>query len=38
MYDMTTKTYNFEQVDKLYKNKIKRLDNNLGEIYDYLKP
>ena len=25
-------------MDKLYKNKIKTLDNNLGEIYDYLKP
>lgn len=33
-----TKAYSFEQVDKLYKQKIKALDNNLGEIYDYLKP
>jgi hypothetical protein len=35
---MTPKVYNFEMVDKLYKMKIKTLDNNLGEIYDYLKP
>ena len=38
MLSIPPKAYSFEQVDKLYKQKIKALDNNLGEIYDYLKP